>query len=128
MQPVTIAGIIIRFKGNGRKLGYPTANLSTETAVADGVYFGFADMAPFLQCPALVFIGVPTTIGDSKRRVEVHLLDIADEDYYGLQLSVTLHQYYRANKTFANIDQLLQAIHGDEAAARQWFAKYPSAS
>lgn len=122
--PVTLSGTVTRFKGNGRKLGYPTANLTIETDLKDGVYFGQADLAGWVQSPALIFIGTPTTLGDTDRRVEVHLLDIPDKDYYEQPLGVTIQCYHRGNQTFANIDQLLEVMQADEVAARQWFESH----
>lgn len=125
MKPVILSGTVTRFKGNGRHLGYPTANLTTKTGLADGVYFGFANMAKWTRHPAIIFIGTPTTMGDTDRRIEAHLLDIPDEDYYDLPLSLDIRQYHRANRTFADADQLLEAIKDDEAVARQWFIELP---
>lgn len=122
IKPVTLSGLITRFKGNGRKLGYPTANLTIKTGLADGIYFGFADLAEWSAQPAIIFIGTPTTMGDKDRRVEVHLLDIPDRDYYDRPLSASLHHYHRPNRTFADVDQLLEAMRADETAARKWFA------
>lgn len=122
MLPQTFTGIVTRFKGNGRKLGYPTANLTTNTDLKDGIYFGYANLAGFLRQPSLVFIGTPTTMGDTERRLEVHLLDIPDEDYYDQELCATIHHYHRANETFASIEELLAVLRADETAGRRWFA------
>ncbi|MGH7194895.1 MAG: riboflavin kinase [Candidatus Saccharimonadales bacterium] len=121
--PVVLSGIVARYKGNGRKLGYPTANLDVRTDARDGVYFGFADLAGFSRHPSLVFVGVPTTMGDTERRVEAHLLDIPDVDYYDLPLSVSLHKYHRANRTFDSAQELMDVMRADETAAREWFEK-----
>lgn len=126
MQPVTLNGIVKPYKGNGRKLGYPTANLNVETDLKDGVYFGFADLGEMRDKPALIFVGIPTTVGDTERRVESYLLDIPDEDYYGQKLTVTIGHFHRSNKTFENLDQLMDAIKDDELTARKWFAKKPA--
>ncbi len=120
--PVIVSGIVTKFKGNGRKLGYPTANLITKTELKDGVYFGFAGLADWSNHPAIIFIGVPTTLGDNERRVEAYLLDIPDKDYYGQELSLNIQYYHRPNQTFENVDELLKVMHDDEARARQWFA------
>lgn len=125
MQPVILSGTVARFKGNGRRLGYPTANLAIKTGLADGVYFGFADLEEYSGQPAMIFIGTPTTVGDIGRRVEVHLLDIPDRDYYGRVLDVSIRHYHRANKTFGDVEQLIEAIQADEVTARQWFARSP---
>lgn len=118
-----VTGKVVKFKGNGRKLGYPTANLETNTKLPDGVYFGFADMINHLNHPTLIFIGTPTTVGDKKRRVEAHLLDIDDQDYYGQELKLYICKFHRSNKTFESVDQLLEAMKLDEAEARRWFTK-----
>lgn len=122
MNDATLSGTVTRFKGDGRRLGYPTANIITDTDAKDGVYFGRADLAGFHDYPALIFIGVPTTMGETERRVEVHLLDIADKDYYGQHLTATLRYYHRANRTFDSIEALQETMKADETAGRAWFA------
>lgn len=122
-RPVHLKGIVTRFKGDGRKLGYPTANLTVDTDARDGVYFGFAELADFSHHPSLIFVGVPTTMGDTSRRVEAHLLDIPDEDYYERPLSLILQQYHRENRTFSGAEELMAVMKADEAAARTWFAE-----
>ena len=122
MVPTTLSGTVTKFMGNGRKLGYPTANLAINTELADGVYFGYADMAKWSNHPAIIFVGTPTTLGDTVRRVEAYLLDIPDEDYYEQPLTLTVTQYHRPNETFENIERLLTVMRNDELIARKWFA------
>lgn len=122
--PIILQGTVTRFKGNGRKLGYPTANITTATDARDGVYFGFADLNGFAKRPSLIFIGVPTTMGDTERRVEIHLLDIPDEDYYDQPLSVELRHYHRPNRTFKDMKKLMEVMEDDEAVARAWFGSH----
>jgi FAD synthase len=122
LQPVTLSGTVTRFKGDGRRLGYPTANLTTATNLQDGVYFGFADLLEWPRQPAIIFIGTPTTMGETARRVEAHLLDIPDQDYYDQNLRLDIRYFHRANQTFPNVDELLKVMRADETAARRWFA------
>ena len=122
MLPTDITGITTRYKGNGRKFGYPTANLNVETDLQDGVYFGHADLADHKNNPALIFIGVPTTVGDTGRRVEVHLLDIPDQDYYDLPLAARLEHFHRSNQKFSNVNELLQVMKDDEIKGRAWLS------
>ncbi|HEX5743885.1 MAG TPA: riboflavin kinase [Candidatus Saccharimonadales bacterium] len=117
----TLKGTVVRFSGDGRRLGYPTANLTVDTSAKDGVYFGWADLAGYEHHPSIIFIGVPTTTGDDRRRVEAYLLGIPDKDYYGLPMALTLGEYHRGNRTFADTDELIDAMKADEAAARLWF-------
>ncbi len=119
--PVKLDAVVRRYSGNGRKLGYPTANIDTPTTLTDGVYFGYADLDGHPNHPALIFIGVPTTMGDTKRRLEAHLLDISDKDYYGKRLKVNVCYYHRPNQKFDSIPELQTAMKADESAARNWF-------
>lgn len=121
LRPVTLRGTVTRFQGYGRRLGYPTANLKTETDLEDGIYFGFTDLANWSHHPAMIFIGTPTTMGDTARRVEAHLLDIPDKDYYDLPLTVSIEHFHRPNQKFASTTELIEAMQADEAAARHWF-------
>lgn len=120
-----VQGIVTQFKGNGRQFGYPTANITVETDHADGIYFGYADLGPYVARPALIFIGVPITVGDTARRVEVHVLDIPDQDYYGEHMAVHIAHFHRPNEKFADVDTLLAAMAADEAAGRAWLANAP---
>jgi riboflavin kinase/FMN adenylyltransferase len=122
--PVTLSGVVTRYKGNGRQLGYPTANISSNTDLQDGVYFGYADLADYTNQPALIFIGVPTTMGDTVRRVEAYLLDIPDQDYYGQIITIRIQYFHRHNKTFETLEALIVAMHADEAAARDWHSTH----
>ncbi len=119
--PAKLTGKTTRFRGKGRQLGYPTANIHSPTKLADGVYFGLASLGKYKAHPTLIFIGTPTTVGDTQRRVEAHLLDIPDKDYYEQTLEVEIQHYHRANQTFSSIGELIKAIKNDEQAARRWF-------
>lgn len=85
------------------------------------MYFGYADLADYRCHPSLIFIGIPTTMKDMIRRVEVHLLDIPDEDYYDQELVAYIEHYHRANQTFSSVEELVRIMKDDDSAARAWF-------
>lgn len=119
--PITLTGTVTRFSGNGRKLGYPTANIAAAVSLTDGIYFGYADLADYMHQPALVFVGTPITIGDTERRVEAHLLDIADVDYYDQQITLIVSHFHRANQKLKSVEALQAIMKADDLAARTWF-------
>lgn len=121
--PVYLQGVTRRYQGNGRKLGYPTANIDAETSLTDGVYFGYATLGDYQKQPAMIFVGTPVTVGDTERRVEAYLLDIPDADYYGQNLSLDIQLFHRPNKKFDSLDELIAAIDQDEAAMRAWLKR-----
>lgn len=119
--PLLITGLTQSNKQNGRSLGYPTANISTNTDLPDGIYFGTASLAQYKDKPSLIFLGIPYIKNDTGRRLEVHLLDIPDENYYNQRLSAKLLIFYRENKAFTSTNSLRRAIKEDESNAREWF-------
>lgn len=121
--PQILEGTVTQYAGNGRKLGYPTANIATYTALADGVYFGYASLGDYANHPALIFVGTPTTVGDTTRRVEAHLLDIFDKDYYGLNLRLDIQHFHRPNRTLNSLEELILIMKDDESVSRRWFKK-----
>lgn len=123
IKPTWLHGTTTKFVGNGRRLGYPTANILCETDLRDGVYLALADMLNFKKHPALVFIGTPQTKGveDTSRRVEAHLLDIPDLDYYKAKIGLDLRHYVRPNEAFDSINKLTDQMMKDERYARDWF-------
>jgi len=120
----SLSGTVVRFSGNGRKLGYPTANIKVETDLGEGVYFGYANLDEHVNSPALIFIGEPKVIEDKTWRVEAHLLDIEDKDYYDQQLKVKILHFHRPNQFFDSSEKLVDAMKADETAARAWFKEH----
>src|SRR5262249_6923090 len=85
----TFGGVVCTGRRRGRRLGFPTANLTASGALPeDGVYAGRVgiDDEP-AQRPAVVTVGTSPTFGDVDRRVEAHLLDFAG-DLYGRRLCI----------------------------------------
>lgn len=118
-----LSGIVTPFEGNGRGFGYPTANIRVDTDLEEGVYFGFADLAQYKHHPALIFVGTPITVGAAEHRVEAHLLDIPDRDYYNEQLTLDIKYFHRTNQHFDSIKELLAVMARDESTGRAWFKK-----
>ena len=83
-RPHEVVGQVVSGDGRGTGLGYPTANIESETSLVpgDGVYavsvLGLGDTSHGGVCN----IGMRPTVGEGPRQVEVHLLDESG-DYYG---------------------------------------------
>lgn len=123
-SPLYITGYTEKFSGHGRTLGWPTANIKTTYALPDGVYLGWVTLNKYINHPATIFIGIPTTMGQTEHRVEAWLIDIEDKDYYGELLTCELVHYVRRNKTFSTKEKLKQALTNDETYARKWFQEH----
>jgi FAD synthase len=121
-KPIVLSGVTEKFDGHGRTLGWPTANIDCDPDIPDGVYLGTASLDKYTNHPASIFVGTPTTMGRVKRRVEVWLMDVENNDYYGKMLECSLLHFVRPNETFASEQQLREKLQDDEKYARWWFA------
>lgn len=111
-----ITGEVYRGRGDGRRLGFPTANIAVDDVdilVSDGVYAGYASWGDVDDKPAAIFIG-RSSLDPTVRTLEVHLID-ADQtlDLYGRPLSVEFHTRIRGVARFDSIDSLREAIESD---------------
>jgi riboflavin kinase/FMN adenylyltransferase len=120
-RPFTILGTVVEGDQLGRKLGFPTANLSAhnEQFPPNGVYAVKVRRDEEKELRGVVNIGVRPTIAHTsgERVLEVHLFDFS-QDIYGEELEITFEAYLRPERKFASIDELRTQISLDVAAAR----------
>jgi riboflavin kinase / FMN adenylyltransferase len=116
----TVLGKVVPGGEIGKKLGYPTANLSahSEQFPPNGVYFAQATLDGVVY-PGVVNLGYRPTVssGKSERILEIHLLDF-DREIYGKDLEVRFVRYLRPEKKFENVDALVRQIEFDVRQAR----------
>ncbi len=121
-QPYTLYGKVVPGSCLGTELGFPTANLQLadphQLVPRKGIYLSRS------QLGAERFFGL-TNIGSSPTvkhhgltEIETHLLDF-HEQIYGRDFQVSLIQYLREEKLFADIKALQEAIQQDLAQARK---------
>src|SRR6201982_2134075 len=117
----TILGTVVRGDDLGKKIGFPTANLSahSEQFPPNGVYFAEAILAGSVY-PGVVNLGYrPTVSSDRSERVlEIHLFDF-DRDIYGQDVEVRFIRYLRPEQKFENVDALVRQIELDVHRARK---------
>ena len=116
----TILGTVIRGDGLGKKIGFPTANLSahSEQFPPNGVYLAQASLDGVLH-HGVVNLGYrPTVSQESNRVLEIHLFDF-NHDIYGEDIEVLFVQYLRKEKKFESVDALVRQIDLDVRQARE---------
>jgi riboflavin kinase / FMN adenylyltransferase len=120
----TILGTIVHGDDLGKKIGFPTANLSahSEQFPPNGVYFAEAKLEGVIY-PGVVNLGYRPTIssGKSERVLEIHLLDF-NREIYGRDLELRFVRYLRPEKKFENVDALVRQIERDVQQARGFSA------
>jgi riboflavin kinase / FMN adenylyltransferase len=117
-------GVVIRGDQRGRKIGFPTANLSPgeKVVVEPGVYATWAVIGRGSKPLASVTnVGVRPTFQKAGELppiwVETHLLE-QDVDLYGLELEVRFVKRLRNERKFSGVEELTSQIASDLGAAR----------
>lgn len=118
-RPYEVSGTVHSGRGEGRGLGFPTANLSPAAGAAlpsDGVYAGWARLEDGSRWPAAIVIGRPPTFPEARDHFEVHLIGF-EGDLVGSVLTASFLDRLRDQRTFGSLDALKAAIRDDVATA-----------
>jgi riboflavin kinase/FMN adenylyltransferase len=120
----TILGTVVAGGKIGKKLGYPTANLSahSEQFPPNGVYFAEATLDGAVY-PGVVNLGYRPTVSNGKpeRVLEIYFLDF-DRDIYGKDVEVRFIRYLRPEQKFDSLEALVRQIERDVRQARELLA------
>jgi riboflavin kinase/FMN adenylyltransferase len=120
----TILGTVVRGEQLGRKLGFPTANLSahSEQFPPNGVYVSEARIGGALY-RGVANLGFRPTVAAAKpeRLLELHLFDL-DREIYGEEMEVRFLRYLRPEQKFADVEALRTQIAADVRQARESFS------
>ncbi len=123
-RPFRINGIVIHGQKNGRKLGYPTANIDygSYALPRNGVY------AVKVKHHNKTYVGMcniginPTINVLTEISMEVNIFDFKQE-IYGDEIEVYFYDYIRDEKKFANLDELMTQLSLDKKKIAEYFDK-----
>lgn len=124
-RPYFITGVVEKGLQNGRKMGFPTANLAYQedmTMPKNGVYIGFCTVEG-KRNKAIINVGNNPTFNGTKIKIECHLLEF-DEYLYGKQMKVEFIDYIRGEICFESKDLLQKQIEKDVKNAERKFKNY----
>jgi riboflavin kinase / FMN adenylyltransferase len=119
-RPPSIRSIVVGGEQRGRKLGYPTANLSRDVEgfiPADGVYAARLTVDGVSYGAAVSVGNNPTFEGVPDKQVEAHALD-QTLDLYGKSATLEFIEYIRPMNKFENADALVAQMNADEVRIR----------
>ncbi len=113
-ESYNVQGTVVKGRGDGKKLGFPTANLDTlgiNVRLKQGVYSGIVNVNDkWYKC--LINLGACPTFNQQTQTLEIHILGFCG-DIYGKTLTVYFEQFIREIKKFSNYEDLVKQIEKD---------------
>ena len=122
----SLTGRVIEGFHEGRKIGFPTANLNTDETgklvPASGVYAVHVQLENEQHLrPAMMNIGTRPTYDGQLQTLEVHIFDF-DSDIYGQQLRVVFDRRIRNEMKFSSPQELAKQLEKDKEEIRRIYA------
>ena len=123
--PFMLNGSVVKGKGLGKQLDYPTANIKIEEDYKlipkQGAYIVNATINNQLVY-GMMNIGVNPTVNGSKQTIEVHFLDF-DADLYDKTLQINLLERIRDEEKFESVEALKTQLSKDKIFTRDYIQK-----
>lgn len=114
-----LSGKVSKGKGLGKKLGFPTANLTVEESYKlipkNGVYVvqsSLNDRKVF----GMMNIGFNPTVDGQDQSIEIHFFDL-DEDLYEKHIQVHILEWIREEQKFNSLEELKDQLRIDRETA-----------
>ncbi|MGC1630748.1 MAG: bifunctional riboflavin kinase/FAD synthetase [Gelidibacter sp.] len=119
-----INGTVVRGKGFGKKMEFPTANISVDETYKlipkNGVYV-VASSYKNKTIYGMMNIGVNPTFDGDKKTIEAHFFDF-DEDLYDQHLKISFLARLRDERKFESVEALIEQLRQDRLNAKQIIA------
>lgn len=119
-EPFMLRGTIIGGKKLGRKLGFPTANMSYDTKYVipkTGVYYTNVMIQGKLH-KSITSVGYNPTVDGKNLSIETFILDF-DREIYGEEIKLYFVEYMRDEEKYTTLDELVEQLKRDENYARE---------
>lgn len=118
-RPFTVRGTVQHGDKNGRKLGFPTANIAMGSYVRPryGIYAVTGQLADGSALKGAANLGIRPSFDPPKELLEPHFFDF-DGDLYGQEIDIAFHAFLRPEAKFDSIDALMAQMAQDCDQAR----------
>ncbi|RLD29276.1 MAG: riboflavin biosynthesis protein RibF [Bacteroidetes bacterium] len=114
-----LTGTIVKGKGIGKQIGFPTANLLIEEAYKlipnSGVYVVKSKLNANTVY-GMMNIGTNPTVGGKSQSIEIHFFDFS-QDIYGKKVNIELIKRLRGEQKFESIEALQKQLYKDKSNA-----------
>ncbi len=119
-----ISGVVLKGKGRGKGLGFPTANIEISDKYItpkDGVYLGQVKIGSDEKFfPCLVNIGNNPTFNDKKKWIEVFIINF-NKNIYGVRIKVCFLKKLRDEVRFGSSRELVSQMRQDLETGKGFF-------
>ena len=118
-RPVSVVGTVVRGRGRGKTIGFPTANLDPhhEALPPAAVYAAYGFLGK-KKLRGVIHIGERPTFADRQKTLEVHFMEF-NGNIYGREIELIFVKKLRDIRCFRNPDLLQKAILRDINQARK---------
>jgi len=124
-----LGGIVVKGRGRGRGIGFPTANIvaNTELVPPPGVYACEIELSDGSIHSAIANLGFRPTFAEQSFTIEAHLFDFSG-DLYGERIRIHFVDRVRDEIRFDGVDALVEQIHKDVEQVRAMLPFGPPAA
>ena len=120
----SVSGNVQKGFSRGKKLGFPTANISIDEScvmLKNGVYAGRVIVeGDKKSLKSVISVGNNPTFGFRNSLIEVHILNF-NKNIYNNRITVKFLKYLRPEVKFATLDDLILQINNDIKRALEYF-------
>lgn len=121
-----LTGVVIKGKGLGKKIHYPTANIHIEEAYKiipkQGVYIVKSYIGKTIFY-GIMNIGTNPTVNGNKQSIEVHFFNF-NKTIYGSKIQIAILERIRNEEKFESIKALQKQLDSDKKEALNYIAKH----
>ena len=125
-SPYFLSGTVIKGKGLGKQIQFPTANIEINEPYKlipkNGVYT-VSSIIDNQLVYGMMNIGVNPTVDGTKQSIEVHFFDL-DENLYNKTLCINILTRLRNEQRFESLDLLQDQLKADRIASLNYIETY----
>jgi riboflavin kinase/FMN adenylyltransferase len=117
----SVSGSVVHGKKIGRTIGYPTANIETDSIKLlpkKGAYI-VEVLVKGKEYKGMLSVGTNPTVNGEKLTVEVYILDF-NEDIYGENITVSFRDFLHDEIKFEGLDKLIERLDEDKRLTKQF--------
>lgn len=119
--PYSVSGTVVHGKKIGRTIGYPTANIETDSIKLlprKGAYI-VGVLVKNQQYKGMLSIGTNPTVNGEKLTVEVYILDF-EGDIYGEPITVEFRDFLHDEIKFEGLEKLIERLDEDKRLTEEF--------